>query len=476
MIFREFPELLILEPDSRKKISRHDDNNVRAISLTNLVARLLDTKFFKIDEEDGDALIFKFNTSRERIILYNFLPSYLKQQYHLYAAKTFIERVNSTSNPNPSLIYELGTHFYLGNDLRNSLLCYYHYGDFLHSIGANKDALPVFEHAYKICCELFKNALNDDLSDVHALDKKAETLSSLADGSWTDFSRYSLEEMHRTCSSSNIQLFAIISIIIRYGQILINSSKRFEASQILRLAIQLFVSSRSTINSEAEIQEIDVIADTKDHRKPLYCQYPTENLAFVENTKFLVNESRINVERKLLNKTQLFGIMAEELESIFPIISGFFVASIGVGYHNQKLGELEGREMYHKILDGVITACCTNYSPCHYMRFMNTKHMYHRVGISSPSSPPSSLPSSSLSSSSSSPSSSSSVNSPELLHSGLSIADVTLGLYEFDKHSNTIVSLYGCDWASESIVLGILYIFHYHHHHHHHHHHNHHHH
>ena len=308
---------------------KQDDNIARAISVTNLVARLLDSKFFNLYEEDGDALILKFNMTREKDILYNFLPSDLKQQYHLYAAKTFVEIANSSSNPNPSLIYAMGTQFYLSGDLRNAIICYYHYGDFLHGIEANKDALPVFENAYKICCELFQNTLNDDLSDVHALDKKTETLSSLADfGNWSDFTRYSLEEIHRVCSSSNLTLYAILSVIIRYGQILINISKRREAMPILRLAIQLFVSSRLAINSEA----LKTVIDAKDLHKPiLYCQNPTENLVFVENTKFLVSESQINVERKLLNKSQLFGIMVEELESIFPIISAFLVASQGVG-------------------------------------------------------------------------------------------------------------------------------------------------
>ena len=82
--------------------------------------------------------------------------------------------------------------------------------------------------------------------------------------------------------------------------------------------------------------------------------------------------------------------------------------------------------MIYKILDGVINMCQTAYSPCHYMRFLNTKHMYHRV-----------------------------VNSNDLLHSGLYIADETFSLYIFDKHSSTIVTLYGCDWGLESIVLGI---------------------
>ena len=285
--------------------------------MENLLFQLLDTKFFKVydDVTSEHDLFLKFNLTREKDIIYNFMTRDIKQQYHTNAAKMLLQVANATANPIPALIYEIGLHFSLGNDLWNAILCYYRKGEFLYSFGANKDALIIFEQAFDICCAMFRDALHDDLSNSHPHE---EAIGDIHD--WSMFSRYSLQDMYTVCRGSNVILYTLLSVIIRYGQCLINCSQRRKAMSIFPLAIQLFVSSKA-----------DQTSNDVNDSSTLHCKSSTEIMHFIKDTNFLIKDSQMNIDKGALNQVQQFGIFSEQFETIFPIISGFLTAVLEPG-------------------------------------------------------------------------------------------------------------------------------------------------
>ena len=324
-----FYELLDFESQSKvmlKFFKQHHSDKIKTISMKNLLNRLQNSKFLKVYEDDDD-LYLKFNMTKERDFIYNFLPLDRKQQYHLYAAKVLLNITNGSSSPNPTLVYTMGIHFRLANELRHAIVCHFHYGEFLFAMGANKDALVVFQHAQEICCSLFSLVLHDDSGndDFHKSRTK-EALSGLADvDNWAVFFRYSLHDMFTVCEGSNTTLYAILSTIIRYGQTLLTNSNRTLALQIFPLAIQLFVSSR-TVNFGLDGQVSNDADPVHSNDVVLYCKNSSERFEFLETTKFLVQESNINVSRNRLKEALIFGIFEEQLESILPSISGYLLA------------------------------------------------------------------------------------------------------------------------------------------------------
>lgn len=310
IILNYFPELLnnICDSPSRNEqvnLLVSDDNY--ADTMKSLLFQLLDSKFCNIyDDTNGNALLFKFDLKRERDIIYGFLPLDLKQKYHIYAANVLLKNV--TLKPDPFCIYELGDQFNYGNHLHDAIVCYYYVGESLYSIGANKDALAVFEKVYELSRRLFRDILNDDLS------KGQIPLTNFSVGEsfdWSIFSRYSIEDMYKVCDGSNIYLYAMISAAIRYAQCLLSRGRLIEANQIYPISIQLFVSSRSNSISKASNNN-----------------YRTEKLNFImENgdIKFLVRDSETNV-----NKT-LFGTFDDQVDLMFPVLSGIITSSTNPG-------------------------------------------------------------------------------------------------------------------------------------------------
>lgn len=288
---------------------------------TLLVRRLLDSTFFKLykDDVNGIDLFLKFNSTQERNTIYSFLPSDLKQQYHLKAANIFVRIVNSSLKPlNPFWIYATGHHYRNGGDLANSIVCKCYYAENIFSLGMTNDALKLFENAYEDCVALVRVILNDDLGNVHMPDTTT-IVHSIGDiNAWSMFSRYSLQDMYRVCKGSNVTLFAMISIIIRYGQVLLNFNNNKLAAKCFLLAIQLFVSARS----------IEAYHDSENNNNNiLYCQNSDIVFSFIKDTSFLIKESQINIERKLNGQVPQFGLFLEQLEQVFPSISGFIIAA-----------------------------------------------------------------------------------------------------------------------------------------------------
>jgi hypothetical protein len=324
LLATNFVELLDFESYPRQLKLKYfestidSDKDGKGASMENLLFQLLDSKFFKVydDVTSRHDLFLKFSLTREKDIIYNFMPLDVKQEYHLFAARVLLQVVNNMENPIPALIYEMGRHFYRGNDLGNAILCHYHKGEFIYGLGANKDALVIFEKAFEIMCTMFRDALHDDLSNGRPHDSTIEDIDN-----WSMFSRYSLQDMYLVSKASNVILHAMISIIIRYGQCLINCSERRKALSIFPIAIQLFVSSRTTIDESNDMNNNNTI---------LYCKNINEIMHFIKNTKFLIKDSLIE-DKDLLNQMPRFGIFAEQFESIFPIISGFLTAAIEPG-------------------------------------------------------------------------------------------------------------------------------------------------
>lgn len=169
--------------------------------------------------------------------------------------------------------------------------------------------------------------LNDELNNVDIREPKTkETILVLADvDNWSMFSRYSLHDMFKVCNGSNVTLFAIISIIIRYGQTLLTLDQKSVALQIFPIAIQVFVSSRSNANFSPDD------SNKLSANNEILCQNSNEGIEFIETVNFLVKESSMNVSRKLLKQDLLFGMVEEQLENILPSISGFLLASHNPG-------------------------------------------------------------------------------------------------------------------------------------------------
>lgn len=104
-----FSELLDFETGPGL-ITKIDYNEAKNISLNNLQSQLLASNFFKISEVDvnGEDIYLKFNITREKEVLYSFIPLDLKKQYHMYAAKAFAGIVNGAANkPQPSWVQKV---------------------------------------------------------------------------------------------------------------------------------------------------------------------------------------------------------------------------------------------------------------------------------------------------------------------------------------------------------------------------------
>ena len=462
VILAYFPELLDFELHrSTKKIKyfSHDDDP-KYIAIKNLLVSLLESTFVKVYEEDTEGnVLMSFNLTREKHIVYNFLPLDVKQKYHMYIAKVLLQAVNAVSNPRPSNIYDLGIHLHLGNDLQNALVCYYHFAEFLYSLGANKDAFTVFEKAFNSACELFREVLHDELVKTHDNDLKTnETTSSIVDSDiWSTSSRYSLQQMYMVCKGSNTVLHALISIIIRYGQSLINLNKKQIALRIFPLALQLFTSSRSVYCNVEHQASGDVADDETDSSdgSVLHCKSSSKRFAF-ETTKFILTESTINMHRKLLNQLPQFGTFREQLDTVLVIISGILMSVIEpgtccsytfcyhihchhycyfyhyhiivtillLGYRNQAKFKLSER-MHSNTLNGVMKMCRGKYSDSHYVRFANLK-IWYIVHL----------------------------NAPDMMHQMLPLIDESYSMYKFENHSTDIINKYGSDRGLETIVIG----------------------
>ena len=285
------------------------EHEATSISTNNLFYRLLEMNFFSIYEEDvnGSDLYLKFDSTKEKDAIYNLLPLDLKHQYHKYAANAFMQIVSRYSDPNPSWIYAMGTHFYRSNDLRSAIVCQFYYGDFLYSsLGTHKDALAVFEHTYGIVCQLIRDELHDDLSNIELTAGMLNTALRPADvADWSIFSRYSPRDMYNVCDGSNTTLYAILSATIRYGQCLSLMNNENAAVRMFHLAILLFTSSR-----------------LPDGSRTLLCsEHPFESLSCFENLNLLVGDSRINITRKVLHQAPIFGVLDEQMGGILTSIS-----------------------------------------------------------------------------------------------------------------------------------------------------------
>ena len=284
LVLNHFPELVSDESGTSKQM---DSNG--------LLTLLLRTKFFSIHEQgEHDEVFLKFYMMKAHSLIYNFIPADLKQEYHIYIAMMLLKRSNSNENPKPSSIYDMGIQYLRGNSLQNALLCFYHYGEYLYSLGSQKESLRIFEKAYKICNILFQKKLNVDLNEIKytAFD---ETFSV----------RFSLQEMHDLVEGSNLILRTIISTLIRLGHCLVSYDRTRASAIIYPQAIQIFMSARvnNSFNldkTHMNVSEQIVTATTADvncvnSNRLLCCQLAGSDLKFVEKTTLLVREAQSNI-------------------------------------------------------------------------------------------------------------------------------------------------------------------------------------
>jgi tetratricopeptide (TPR) repeat protein len=225
-------------------------------------------------------------------LIYNFIPADLKQEYHIYIAKMLLKRSNSNENPKPSSIFDMGIQFYRGNSLQNALLCFYHYGEYLYSLGSQKESLRIFEKAYNICNILFQKKLNVDLNEI-----KYTTFDE------TFSVRFSLREMHNLVEGSNLILRTIISTLIRLGQCLVSYDRTRASAIIYPQAIQLFMSARVNNSLKLDKTHMNVSGqivtatdvDCVNSNRLLCCQLAGSDFKFVEKTTLLVREAQSNI-------------------------------------------------------------------------------------------------------------------------------------------------------------------------------------
>ena len=281
-VLNHFPELVSVESDTSKEMN-----------LNGLLTLLLSTKFFSIHEQgEHDEVFLKFYMKKAHSLIYNFIPADLKQEYHIYIAKMLLKRSNSNESPKPSSIYEIGIQFYRGHSLHNALLCFYHYGEYLYSLGSQKEALRVFEKAYNICNILFQKKLNVDLNEIkYAIFD--ETFSV----------RFSLQEMHDLVEGSNLILRTMISTLIRLGHCLVSYDRTRASSVIYPQAIQIFMSARvnNSLKPDETLMNVSgqivtaTDVDCVDSNKLLCCQLAGSDFKFVEKTTFLIREAQSNI-------------------------------------------------------------------------------------------------------------------------------------------------------------------------------------
>jgi len=287
LVLYHFPELVSVECGTPKQMD-----------LKELLTLLQSTKFFSVHEQgEHDEVFLKFYMKKAHSLIYNFIPADLKQEYHIYIAKMLLQRSNSNENPKPSSIHEIGIQFYRGNSLQNALLCFYHYGEYLYSLGAQKDALRIFEKAYNVCNILFQKKLNVELNEI-----KYSTFDE------TFSVRFSLKEMHDLVEGSNLILRTMISTLIRLGHCLVSYDRTRASAVIYPQAIQIFMSSRVNNslklgNTPMNISELSIFG-CPDSSKLLCCQLSGSDLKFIEKTTFLVSEAQINIGLTIFNHYQ----------------------------------------------------------------------------------------------------------------------------------------------------------------------------
>lgn len=259
-MLNHFPELLTSESNASK------------MDLKELLTLLLNTKLLSIHEEADDKIFLKFHTKKVHSLIYNFITRDLKTEYHICIASMLLQRSNN--NTQPSSIFEIGIQFYRGNYFQKALLCFYVYGEYLYSLGAQTDALKIFEKAYEVCNILFQENLNVELNDI-----QSETFHD-------KFSiKFSLQEMFDLVEGSNLILRTIISTLIRLGHCLVTYDRKKVSTVIYPQAIQIFMSSR--INNsfkkldEAQPNLIEAIFGS--------------DLKFLEKTSFLISEAKSNI-------------------------------------------------------------------------------------------------------------------------------------------------------------------------------------